>query len=623
MKSSSNRERKKSRNITLLRQFSRYLLLLVASRFLSPSISQQTKEPIVVHSHIYTGSALCIYKDANTYYLGKKMPNKLISFYINPSDPEKILVLPDAGGTKKYQLVSRGTQCYTYPNAARYSAYGFYLQFVPDAQPENPGTDFTCKITKYILPSNMVPCNPAVTYMRFQNIYTFSSGTAALTYDNLIRGSVVNYSYDNFKLYLTFFVAMSSTLAPSSYFDDAFMEMLLGGPFRQGPQTYLAFYDMDRYHNLYVSFQHANVGSTLTSAKFLDRITHYSLPGWHFATNPALDNGKFANAFGVSDHHFSRTYCYNLYFGSPHNMNNNNIGVLKYKFDHRYPGMQLIRYNYHFHIKKVSTNINIEMRRVNFANDVTVLNTLSINIPFTKTDEFVHFGFCIGTNPLYYTTGTTFLIRTYEVLYGWHDNQKQIGHTHYDIQGGLGLLSSIGTGHGAAELTHFQYSNYNDRAMTSLNNANIFGLRLLNYIGMHASFPTVRMKKTGGANNNPDGRCMYDGIHKSWCNAYAFQRKRGSLSEIHSYHGIYHPRTDKNPVSKCLVAYDVQNCLVPAAGYNRDLVKKTDRYNAYPMHLISEFQGGSAAAVSLRQGRTKITDALGVEYWIKCPGGCK
>ena len=100
--------------------------------------SQVTKEPLTLNSHIYSGNPVCEKKEVNTYYVGRTLPNKLISFDINPNDPEKILVLPDSGGTKKYQLVGRGSQCYTYADPARYSLYGFYLEYVPDPPARQP-----------------------------------------------------------------------------------------------------------------------------------------------------------------------------------------------------------------------------------------------------------------------------------------------------------------------------------------------------------------------------------------------------------------------------------------------------------------------------------------------------
>ena len=619
MEISSSGKTKKQQKTSLLRRFL-WKIVLVASKLMTLGLSQQTKAPIIVNSHLYSGGAVCEWKDVDTYFIGKTMRTKLVSYYINPSDPGKILALPDAGGTKKYQLVSRGTQCYTSPNAARYGVFGFILEYVADAQPENPGTDFTCKITKYILPTDLVPCNPLVTYMRLSNILTFTSGTSSLTYENLLKNSVINYSFDNIRKHLLNFIGISSNLVISSYFDDTFMEMLVAEPYSQGADLYFASYDMDNYDNIHQAF--LKVGVTQTTANYLQRITYDSLPGWHFAVNPAIDNGKFAHIMSDSNYYLSRTYCYNLYFSGPNAMNNNNIGVLKYYFDHRFAAMTLIKYNYHFHIKKVGVTIKIEMRRVNSANDVTVLNTLPINIPFTKTDEFVHFGFCVGLAPLYYTTGTTMLIRIYEVLYGWHDNLKQITNTHYDILGDNALLTTEDSGVYASEVGHFQYSNYNDRALTQINNANIFGLRVLTGKGIYSAFPTVRIMK-GEPNENRGGKCMYFGIQKTKCNAYAYQRKRGDLSEHTIYFGNYFGRYDENPVSKCLVAYDIKQCLVPVAGYNRDLTVKINPYDAYPMYLISEFEGSTPAAVALRQGRTKITDSLGVDYWIKCPGGCK
>ena len=557
---------------------------------------------------------------ANTQFLIHQIrPGKKISFHINPTDPNKIEALPDENNVKKYQLISRGTECYTHPNHDRYNTYGLFMEPVPDAEPDNPLTTFTCKIERFVLPTDMVQCNPGTTYQKIEDAAYFYFNSVTMTYESIKKSSKIGYSYSTLMTYYVISLTMASNLNPSTYFNDQFMEMLMAQPYRELGRLTFAFFRKDIFNNNFkIALQ--THGVALTVPEFLRRITHDSLPGYYFIPDPSGDNGRFAHFLSGSYVRITKTYSFELYLSDPQNMDANNVGVLRYKLDHRFNTMQLIRVNYQFHIKKIGSNINIQMKRIDVTDDTTVLNTLTIDIPFTKTDEYVHFGFTFGIAHLYYKTSapTTMMIRVYETLFGWHDGNNPITNARYDTEGPY--QSVISGGH-TNELSDFQYSNYNDRAMTSQNSQNIFGLRYLAYSGLHGAYPSLFF--TNSVTYTGDRlKCMYPGIFSGWCNSWAFQTKRGASSKLHTRNVAFLGRYSNNPLEKCLIGYRLRDCLIPKPGYNRDLVIERSEGIATPVYLISDFEGSSQAAIDLRKDRAKFTDNLGLDYWVKCPPEC-
>ena len=551
--------------------------------------------------------------------MARTIANTKISFKINPTDPQKLEALPNDSGTKQYQFVSKSTQCYTYSNSARYNIFGVFMEIVPDSEPTNPSTSFGCKISKFILPTDMVECDPAETYLDIENVFSFTSGSLQLGYDDIKKGSSAKFSYSQVHQYHVVSVMMDTAKDPYSYIDDDFMEMLIAQPFRQRTRIRAAYFEKDSYLRYRQGL--IKMGETLTSAKFLARITHDSLPGYYLVPDPNDDNGKFGVLYSASFNLFSKTYCQEFYMSELQNMDLNNIGVLKYKLDHRYANMELVRASYHIFIKKVALDVVLEIKRIDVDDDTTVQNTMSLTIPLTKPDEFFHFGFCYGIAPLYYTTDLTMKIRVYDAFFGWHGNNDRIVESQYDVEGGHGAVYRP-IHPSAAEVSTIQYSNYDDRAMTTQNPSNLFGLRFMSFTQQYGAFPATRVMK-GGPNQNHGGRCMYRGIFQWGSNAYAFQVKRGVSSWNMVWNGAYRARGPENPSSKCLVPYRYLDCLIPAAGYNRDLIVSTSVQNPYPIHRIDEFEGNTPEAVALRTGRVKFTDNLNLDYWIKCPPGCK
>ena len=71
--------------------------------------------PLKSSWYSYSGGEICPYPTTSTYLAGIVERDKKVSFNIDPHDLNKIEVLPDENNVKKYQLVSRGTECFTYP----------------------------------------------------------------------------------------------------------------------------------------------------------------------------------------------------------------------------------------------------------------------------------------------------------------------------------------------------------------------------------------------------------------------------------------------------------------------------------------------------------------------------
>ena len=408
------------------------------------------------------------------------------------------------------------------------------MEPVTDPEPDNPLTSFTCRVSKFVLPTDLVPCDPDTTYLSFEDIFYFDFTFVRMTYDEIKPKSRVRYSYGNIRKYHVINIGMESSLAPESYFNDDFMEMLVVQPFRQQDRMRLALYSRSFLRDCNIALARHNV--VLTGSEYLTRITHDSLPGYYFVPDPNGDDGRFAHLQGQSSSRITKSYSYELYLSEPQNMDVSNIGVLRHRLDHRYSDLQLVRVNYEFHIKKVGSDVNIEMRRVDLADDTTVNNTISINIPLTKTDEYVHFGFSYGIAHLYYKTGTaTMFLRVYETLFGWHDGSRQITSSQYDLEGPYQSVRAPWNN----EISDFQYPNYNDRALTLQNTENIFGLRLIAYTFQSGAYPPTKIAKAEPNQDLADGQCMLYGIFKNRCISLAFQRKRGSSNIDYTLSGHY------------------------------------------------------------------------------------
>ena len=610
IQSQEKRKKAKVKGRVLWRKLLNLTLLKVWLAGECNSIAGPLKSSMSIFSH----AEICSSSTTSTYLAGFIRKDKKISFKIDQNDLNKIEVLPDENNVRKYQLTARGTECYTYPYTTRNNFFAVFMEPVPDPEPGNPLTSFTCRVSKFVLPTDLVPCDPDTTYLSFEKIFYFEFNSVRMTYDEIKPKSRVRYSYGNIRKFYVINIGMESSLSPQSYFNDDFMEMMVVQPFQQLQRFKLALFSRVFLRDCNVAL--ARHGVVLTASEYLKRITHDSLPGFYFVPDPSGDNGRFAHLQGLSHNRITKSYSYELYLSEPQNMDANNIGVLRHRLDHRYSNMELVRVNYEFRIKKVGSDVNIEMRRIDLADDTTVNNTISINIPLTKTDEYVHFGFSYGIAHLYYKTGTeTMFLRVYETLFGWHDGNRQIASSQYDLEGSdQGVLTG-----GSSEISDFHYSNYNDRAMTLQNVQNLFGLRLIAYTFQSGAYPPTKIAKAQPNQDLADGQCMFFGLFPYRCVSLAFQRKRGSSNIEYTLTDRYRGRFSNNPTTKCLIPFRFSDCLIPQPGYNRDLVIRTTN----PMYLISDFEGSSPEAIELRKDRAKFTDNLGLDYWVKCPDDCK
>ena len=183
----------------------------------------------------------CAFPTRSFYHAGIINREKKVSFNIDPNDPLKIEALSDENNIKQYQLVARGTECYTYPNPAIYKFFGVFVVPVVDPEPENPLTTSTCKVQRFVLPTGMIPCDPITTYLSIEDIFYFKFNSLRMTYDEIKPESRFQYSTGNIKKYFILNIGMPSSLDPQSYFDDDFMEMLVAQPFRQINRVKLPF----------------------------------------------------------------------------------------------------------------------------------------------------------------------------------------------------------------------------------------------------------------------------------------------------------------------------------------------------------------------------------------------
>ena len=157
--------------------------------------------------------------------------------------------------------------------------------------------------------------------------------------------------------------------------------------------------------------------------------------------------------------------------------------------------------------------------------------------------------------------------------------------------------------------------------MTVQNSQNIFGLRIFCRNNRFGAYPSTKVTTT--SNLNYDNHCMYFGVTSNRCNAYVFQRKRGSNTRYYAFNGIYRDRVGNNPESKCLVPFRQHDCLIPKSDYNPELIMNPTPSRTTPMHLITDFEGSSQEAIDLRSERVLYQNNLNQKYWVKCPQDCK
>ena len=198
-----------------------------------------------------------------------------MKFMIDNSGP-KIEALIGEDGLKKYQVVQRGTECYTYPFYDRFNFFGLRLDYVADPEPGNPLTTYSCKAGAYILPVDLVPCQDEVIYVDFETEFKFRFGSAIQPFDKIRPFSYTKYRYSYFRFFYISKVAIPNTI--KDYFDDKFMEMLVCQPPRQEDATYqVRFWKTDffRLKNALGSYS-----KNLKPGVLLKRLTFDSLPGY-------------------------------------------------------------------------------------------------------------------------------------------------------------------------------------------------------------------------------------------------------------------------------------------------------------------------------------------------------
>ena len=197
------------------------------------------------YEYTRTTGVVCNNNINSHYFIHQIKPGHRISYHINPNDPNKIEVLPDENNLKKYQLVSRGTECYTHPNHDRYNTYGLFIELVPDPDPKNPATSFSCKVDRLILPTDLVPCDSGTTYTKIKDGFSFNYNSLRMEYESIRRSSRMLYNSNVFMDDWVISIGVDPNKNPSTYFNDQFMEMLMAQPFRQLGRIKLADFTKD------------------------------------------------------------------------------------------------------------------------------------------------------------------------------------------------------------------------------------------------------------------------------------------------------------------------------------------------------------------------------------------
>ena len=369
--------------------------------------------------YVHMGNKGCTGTDRREFYSGYVNLGQKMKFLIDTSAP-KIEVLTGEDGLKKYQLVQRGTDCFTYPFYDRFNFFGLRLDYVADPEPDNPQTTYSCRAAAFILPTDLVPCQAGVTYIDFETEFKFQYGLTRQPYDKITPNSNTRYSYSHFKYYYISKVAISDSI--SNYFDDDFVEMLVCQPSRQESVSYpLRFWKADFFNLKEALGSH---GTALTSGDFLRRITFDSLSGYLFEPDGTGEDGRFAYFSDQPRVTVTKNILNQFFISKPEVFDSSNIGVIKLRTSERFSGMQLTKFAYDLWMKKEGSNIRFELQRLDFDNQNTVLNTISIDVAYTVADEWIHFAFWFGIAPLYAKTGKAAQFKVYEKLSGWHNGVK-------------------------------------------------------------------------------------------------------------------------------------------------------------------------------------------------------
>ena len=84
---------------------------------------------------------ICYHQDTNYFMNGFTKAGTKFAFYIDKDDPNKLTTL-NVGGQHRIQMVSRGPDCFTYPNHDRPNRFGLVLEY------DDSGGDHRCRVDR-------------------------------------------------------------------------------------------------------------------------------------------------------------------------------------------------------------------------------------------------------------------------------------------------------------------------------------------------------------------------------------------------------------------------------------------------------------------------------------------
>ena len=578
------------------------------------SISQSYKRSLA--TKYFEGH--CSHPSTHYFINGFSRKNAKFSFYINNNDPNKLTAL-NINGQDRIQLVARGNDCYTYSDTARINRFGVLLRAKSATE---------CEIKEYILPMDLVPCQGGVTYTKFEDRFRFKSiDNNYYTYSSIGRDA--RRAGINGKIVENWFcsVGVDSAQQVSSYFNDQFAELILACPLKIYDFRYITYFDEEFFGKIKIGLNSFPAGinpSAFTPNKFLKRVTHDGLPGYHFDVDQAGDKGTLYYSLSAHKLALTRSFVNQFYISNPGAFDGTNLATIAFRTDHNpsvTPAVNLRKYSYNIKIDKVLDRIRIQMDRVNSANGTVTPATLTIEIPIEVAGDWIHFGFSVGIAPLFHgqTTGTSSLyIKVYEELFGWHNDKTYRDSSDYSWI--APTQTSFTDTSDDSEIIKFQLNVYDDAAKTIKNPNNIFGLRYISRASVLGAFPPTRLGVALGENN--EKKCFFKGLLPFECNAFAFLKNMNDVQPQYLLDGFYKERVTCPGTEKCSYCMLDNLCMVPKDGYNRQLRLTPNPSYIDPLVLASAFEGASEAAEKQREGFVVFLDNQGNKYWVRCPDSC-
>ena len=586
-----------------------------------PLKTDQTTQMFDYEGLYRNGISICPTVNREHVYSGFIKKGLKIAFYVNNADPKiKEFVDDGSGSNKRFKIISRGATCMTFDTTNRYQFFAMYITAQTDPSPTFASNPFFCKVERYILSNDLIPCDSNIVYQSVESSYRFDKAGHTKTWDRILPYSILRILKTDTVGEIPRVDLDNTHFDLDTHIDDNFIEMLVFKPFQAQLNYGLSQHSEFIYNN--ARFILLRRSLSLTIPMVLKSVTHNSLPGFHFLLDPAEYDGTMGFAYSRMRLSAQRANGFNFHLSNPGAFDDLNCGLVEIRMDLNGGAPNLkVFVSYNLWLKKVAGGkIRFQLDRLDVNDDTNILNSISVEVVVTQPTEYIHFGMMHSEGVFFYKSDTEAKVKFYEVVWAWHDHTSDLQIAEFEKF--VHPDHFIVINQPEYYVIFVKYLNYPDRAnLNSKSLSNLFGVRLVTWYSGHMVYPIQKMTLSAPPNNNPEGRCGFVTYGSKNCAGYVQIKKKGDTPDLY-YVFQYHERGPNCPKEKCHICYYEDNCLYPKDGYNMDLVAPEITLEKMPTQLLSSFEGNTPEAVARREGRVQYTDNLGLKYWIRCPLPC-